>query len=138
MTRYLLDTDTCIYLINKRPWQVQARFEKHPAEQCAISVITHLELAYGAAKSREPEQTLAASRQFLAALDVLEFTFQDAVAAGWQRAELERRGQPIGSYDLQIAAQALTRDLILVTNNLREFKRVPGLKLENWVAAGVN
>ncbi len=130
---FLLDTNTCIYLIKQRPPEVLRRFEEHTVGDIGISSITAAELHFGAEKSQRPEGNLRALEQFLLPLDVVPFGHEAAAAYGRIRAVLERRGTPIGSLDTLIAAHALSLRLTLVTNNLREFERVPGLKLENWV-----
>ena len=99
----------------------------------AISAISVAELEYGAAKSNHIEQNRTALRSFLSTLEIVPFDDRDAEQFGIVRALLERQGQPIGAYDLHIASQGLARDMIVVTNNEKEFQRVPGLKVENWV-----
>jgi tRNA(fMet)-specific endonuclease VapC len=129
--RYLLDTNICIYVINERPPAVLARFLAHESDGLAISVITASELYWGVAKSGSRRNLLALER-FLAPLVVMDYDIAAAQLYGDLRAGLERKGTPIGPFDMQIAAHALSLELTLVTNNLREFKRVPRLKLENW------
>jgi tRNA(fMet)-specific endonuclease VapC len=132
---YLLDTNVCIALINRRSDQVRARFVEAVSEAASLttsSVVVH-ELMYGAAKSQRPQQNRRIATEFLAGnLEILDFSAADAQAAGNIRALLERAGKPIGAYDTLIAGQALARNLILVTANTREFTRVPALKLEDW------
>ena len=130
--KYLLDTDTCIYVINERPARVIAKFRKHPVGDIGVSSITAAELAFGVTKSGSVRNREALAA-FLLPLDVAPFDAQAAVAYGEVRADLERRGSPIGPLDLLIAAHALFLGAILVTNNLREFKRVSGLRRESWV-----
>ena len=129
--KHLLDTDTCIYVINERPAPVIAQFRKHPVGDIGISSITAAELAFGVAKSGSPRnrQALAA---FLLPIEVMPFDAQAALIYGEVRAELERRGRPIGPLDLLIAAHALHLGAVLVTNNLKEFKRVGGLRCVSW------
>jgi tRNA(fMet)-specific endonuclease VapC len=129
--KYLLDTDTCIYAINERPAPVIAKFRKHPVGDIGVSSITAAELAFGVAKSGSARnrQALAA---FLLPIEVLPFDAQAALTYGDLRAGLERRGSPIGPLDLLIAAHALRLGTILVTNNLREFRRVASLRCETW------
>ena len=129
--RYLLDTNICIYVINERPARVIARFRKHPIGNVGVSSITAAELAYGVAKSGSVRNR-EALEAFLLPLEVTPFDAQSALAYGEVRADLERRGSPIGPLDLLIAAHALSLGAVLVTNNLREFKRVGGLRCENW------
>lgn len=130
--RYLLDTNTCIYIINRRPPLVFERFAGLHVGQVAISSITGAELSFGVAKSGSLRNQHALDK-FLAPLDVLPFDEAAMRRYGPLRSHLERQGTPIGALDLLIAAQALSLSTILVTNNLREFERVPGLVLENWV-----
>jgi tRNA(fMet)-specific endonuclease VapC len=129
---YLLDTNICIYIINKRSQNAAAVFASKPPFSIKLSAVTLAELEYGASKSRNRERNRLALLDFAAPFEILPFTEEDAEAFGVIRAALERAGRIIGAYDLQIAAQALRRDLTLVTNNTREFERVPELKLENW------
>jgi len=134
MARYLLDTNICIYIRQKRPQAVLKRFEKLSVGDAAISVITYGELVYGA--ERTPAARREANRRLLAELVALMpvLPMPEAVgeAYGALREALERSGQMIGNNDLWIAAHAKAEGLTLVTNNEREFKRVPGLKVENW------
>jgi tRNA(fMet)-specific endonuclease VapC len=131
--KFLLDTDTCIYAI-KQNQDVLRKLLSQSRAEIAVSVITEGELRTGAAKSAAAEKTLQRVENFLRPLTILEFTSQDAAAYAQLRAGLERKGTPIGPLDTLIATQALVRTLILVTNNQREFSRVAGLKLENWLA----
>jgi tRNA(fMet)-specific endonuclease VapC len=129
---YLLDTNICIYIINKKPASVIKRVQtKHP-EQIAISTITQAELEYGIARSRNVDQNRIALLEFLFPFLLIDFDQMAAIQYGLIRASLESRGKPIGSMDMLLAAQARSRDLILVTNNEKEFHRIDGLKLENW------
>lgn len=130
---YLLDTDICIYIINRRPSHVVERVKQLQPHQVKISAVTLAELEYGASKSSNREKNRSALIRFVSAFDIIEFNDSDAELYGLIRAGLEKKGQVIGPYDMQIAAQAVTRDLILVTNNTAEFERIPDLKLENWV-----
>lgn len=131
--RYLLDTNICIYSLNRRPPEVLERLAQVGPTAVAISVITLLELRHGAEKSQDPAKSHGKLDLFLRAMPVLEFDESAAEAAARIRAALDRRGTPIGDLDSLIAGHALSRDLVLVTNNLREFERVPGLTIENWV-----
>ncbi len=131
----LLDTNICVYLIRKRPPEVLRRFDEYAVGDIGLSSITTAELHFGAQKSQRPEGNLRALEQFLLPLTVVPFGQDAAAAYGRVRAFLEGRGTPIGSLDTLIAAHALSLDLTLVTNNVREFERVPDLKVENWVAA---
>jgi len=130
---YLLDSNICIYIINQSPKQVVNHIKKLKVHQIKLSSISLAELEYGVSKSRNREKNRNALINFASAFDIVEFNDNDAEVYGLIRAELEQKGQVIGPYDMQIAAQALTRDLILVTNNTAEFVRIPKLKLENWV-----
>ena len=131
----LLDTNICVYLIRNRPPEVLRRFDEYAVGDVGLSSVTAAELHFGAHKSRSPEQNLAALEQFLLPLTVVGFDEGAAAAYGRVRAFLEGRGTPIGSLDTLIAAHALSLDLTLVTNNVREFERVPDLEVENWVSA---
>jgi tRNA(fMet)-specific endonuclease VapC len=131
--RYMLDTNICIYIIRHKPIEVQKRFEKLKAGEAALSVITFGELHFGAAKSQQRETVIAMLDELTAFLPVLALPEIASREYGTLRALLEAKGQPIGNNDLWIAAHAKSIDMTLVTNNEREFKRIPGLKLENWV-----
>lgn len=132
--KLMLDTNICIYIIKQRPPEVFARFREYAVGDIVISSITVAELQCGAERSEKPERNQQAINQFLLPLTVLDFDHAAAIAYGRCRATLEKQGQPIGPLDMLIAAHAVSLDLTLVTNNTREFARVPGLKLENWVA----
>ena len=129
--RFLLDTDTCIYALKHREEVLQRLLAQSPAD-VGISVITEAELRTGAAKSATPHKTLRRVESFLGPLTVVEFTSTDAIAYAAVRGRLERAGTPIGPLDTLIAGQAVARKLVLVTNNEREFARIPSLRLENW------
>lgn len=128
---YLLDTDICIYLINARPARVLARFRQERMGAIGISSVTAAELAYSVTKS-DSARNRRALEMFLAPLEILPFDASAIWKYGEFRSELERRGQPIGTLDTMIAAHALALNTIMVTNNTRDFSRVPGLRLENW------
>ncbi len=130
----LLDTNTCIYIINNRPPNVLERFRKYKAGEVGISSIAASELAYGVAKSGSVKNRKALD-MFLAPLKVLPFDSQCLWFYADLRASLEKTGLTIGAMDTLIAAHALSIDGTLVTNNLKEFARVPKLKLENWFEA---
>lgn len=130
--RYLLDTNICIYAIKHRPPQVIERLRAHEAEGLGISSISVAELFFGAAKSGSARNQ-AALRHFLEPLEIADFDVPAAEIYGNVRLALERAGTPIGPLDTQIAAHALALGAVLVTNNTREFERVPGLAVENWV-----
>jgi tRNA(fMet)-specific endonuclease VapC len=129
---YLLDTNICIYIINKRSRTAAAVFASKPPFSIFLSAITLAELEYGVSKSQSRERNRLALVEFAAPFEVVPFTDGDAEVFGIIRAQLEREGRVIGAYDMQIAAQALNRGLVLATNNTKEFERVPELKLENW------
>lgn len=131
--KYLLDTNICIYAL-KGNAAVLRHLLSHQRSDVAVSVVTEAELRSGAAKSDSPHKTLRAVENFLRPITILPFISDDAVAYGTVRAKLERVGTPIGPLDTLIAAHAVGRKLVLVTNNEREFARVSGLKLENWSA----
>ncbi len=131
MIKYMLDTNILIYTIRKRPKKVRDAFKEY-SDYLSMSAITLGELVYGAEKSAQPARNLADIEALAARVDVLPFDSQAALHFGQVRAELAKAGKPIGPYDLMIAGHARSRGLVLVTNNLREFKRVPGLRLENW------
>jgi tRNA(fMet)-specific endonuclease VapC len=131
--RFLLDTDTCIYAL-KQNQGVLRELMSRSREDIAISVITEAELRTGAAKSSSPIKTLRFIENFLRPLTTIEFTSEDAVVYAQVRARLERAGTPIGPLDTIIASQAVARGLTLVTNNEREFRRVNGLRVENWAS----
>ena len=128
---FLLDTDTCIYAL-KQNASVIAQLLSKSREEIIVSVITEAELRTGAAKSSSPARTLQLVENFLRPLAIAEFTSDDAIAYSQVRAKLERAGTPIGPLDTLIAAQAVARELTLVSNNEREFRRVHGLHVENW------
>ncbi len=130
---YMLDTNICIYAIKKQPEQVLAKIKEKRELGLCISAITLSELEYGAAKSANPEKNRTAIMRLLFVLDVLPFGDKAAMEYGMIRAHLERKGTPIGPLDMLIASHAKSEGQILVTNNVKEFVRVPGLKVENWV-----
>jgi tRNA(fMet)-specific endonuclease VapC len=129
--RFLLDTDTCIYAL-KHDANVIEHLLSKSREEIVLSVITEAELRTGAAKSSSPIRTLRLVENFLRPLTIAEFTSDDAIAYSQVRAKLERAGTPIGPLDTLIASQAVARKLTLVSNNEREFRRVAGLRVENW------
>lgn len=130
--RYLLDTNICIYVIKSRQARVLERFRACRTGDVGISSITLAELQYGVANSSFPEKNQEALSGFLAPLEILAFGHQAAVVYGSARTHLKRYGTPIGAMDLLIAAHALSLPVTLITNNEREFTRVPGLSVENW------
>ena len=131
--RYVLDTNICIYLIKQKPAGVMARFDELTVGDVGVSSITVAELQFGVHKSRYSERNRRALEQFLLPLEIAGFDGRAAEAYGIVRAALERRGTPIGALDTLIAAHALGLEATLVTNNVSEFARVPGLRIDNWV-----
>jgi tRNA(fMet)-specific endonuclease VapC len=134
MLKYLLDTNIVIYVIKRRPIEVMGVFNEN-AGRMAISAITLSELFHGAEKSAKVAQNLAVVEEFASLLEVLPYTAKASQHYGAIRRVLEKAGQPIGVNDLHIAAHARSEGLTLVTNNLGEFERVPGLLTENWIRA---
>ncbi len=130
---YLLDTNICIYLIKKKPGNVLKKLKEVSHRKIFVSAITIAELEYGIAGSRYPEKNKISLIEFLSFFHKLSFEDTDAVEYGIIRKDLEKAGRIIGPLDLLLAAQALSKKLVLVTNNLKEFERVRGLNLENWV-----
>ena len=130
--KYLLDTNICIYLINERPKKVLAHFKRHALGDIGISSITASELAFGVAKSGSLKNRIALEA-FLLPLQIVEYDAGAAMVYGDIRAALEKQGKTIGPLDMLIAAHALSRQLVLVTNNEKEFRRVDQLKVENWL-----
>ena len=132
MLAFMLDTNICIYVIKNYPPALREKFNSL-ADQLCISSITLGEMLYGAEKSARQAQNRAAVEAFAARLEVLPFGDRAAAHYGQVRAELERAGTPCGLHDMQIGAHARSEGLIVVTNNVREFVRMPGLRVENWV-----
>jgi tRNA(fMet)-specific endonuclease VapC len=130
--RYLLDTNICIYIRQKRPEHVLRRFRKLRPGEAALSVITYGELLYGAAKSAQRIAAVERLHELVSLLPALPLPETAGEAYGTIRANLESKGEMIGNNDLWIAAHAIAADLILVTNNEKEFRRVRGLKVQNW------
>ena len=131
--KYMLDTNICVYLIKKKPVNVLMNLHSHTGDGIAISTMTLAELMHGVEASAYPEKNTIALNQFLSIVDILAFDSEAAAAYGKICASLRRQGTPIGMMDMLIAAHAKSRDLIIVTNKVREFERVEGLDLENWV-----
>lgn len=132
MLKYLLDTNIVIYVLKRRPKEVLEVFNIN-ASRMAISSITLSELLYGAEKSQNIDRNLEAIEEFISHLDVLPYDAKASQHYGQIKAALEKKGEIIGENDIHIAAHAISQGLILVSNNLREFKRVPNLAFENWV-----
>lgn len=132
MLKYMLDTNIVIYVIKRRPLKALKVFNQHAGQMC-ISAITFAELLHGVEKSAKPDHNLRQVEDFVSRLEVLEYGLKAAYHYGVIRTDLERKGTPMGVNDLHIAGHARSEGFILVTNNLREFKRVEALRLENWV-----
>ena len=132
MLRYMLDTNIAIYVIKRRPPEALVHFNRAAGRMC-ISTVTLAELLHGVEKSVEPEHNLRQVEDFVSRLEVIDYNAEAASHYGEIRADLERRGTPIGVNDLHIAAHARSKGLVLVTNNLKEFERVQGLRVENWL-----
>ncbi len=130
----LLDTNICIYIINTKPAGVLQRFQQYRLGDIGVCSVVAAELAYGVAKSGS-SRNREALEMFLAPITILPFDEAAVWAYGKLRAELERMGTPIGSLDTMIAAHALSQQSLLVTNNTREFSKVPGLQLDNWTVS---
>ncbi|BEN27491.1 MULTISPECIES: type II toxin-antitoxin system tRNA(fMet)-specific endonuclease VapC [Serratia] len=131
MLKYLLDTNMCIFTFKNKPEHIRARFNLNTSRLC-ISSVTLMELIDGAETSQAPERNLAVLEGFIARLEVLNYDAAAATHSGQIRAELSRRGLPIGPFDLMIAGHARSLGLIVVTNNTREFARINGLRIEDW------
>jgi tRNA(fMet)-specific endonuclease VapC len=129
---YMLDTNICIYAMKQKPEKVLQRFKQELNSGICISSITLAELEYGMKRSSDPVRNEQALLRFLAPLTVLPFGSAAASVYGEIRADLQSKGTPIGPLDMLIAGHAKAEELILVTNNVREFERVPGLEIENW------
>jgi tRNA(fMet)-specific endonuclease VapC len=132
MLKYLLDTNIVIYVIKRRPLEVMETFNQHAGQIC-ISSITLAELIHGAEKSAKVDHNLRQIEDFTSRLEVLTYGPRSAAHYGSIRADLEKQGTPIGVNDLHIAGHARSQGLTLVTNNEREFRRVDGLLVDNWV-----
>jgi tRNA(fMet)-specific endonuclease VapC len=130
--KWLLDTNVCIAVIRQRPESALRRLRGKQVGQVGLSTITLAELEFGAAKSQQPARARAALREFLLPLELMPFDEAAADAYGTVRAAMEKKGRPIGPLDTLIAAHALALGTVLVTNNTREFRRVPGLSVEDW------
>ncbi|MPQ70984.1 MULTISPECIES: type II toxin-antitoxin system tRNA(fMet)-specific endonuclease VapC [Pseudomonas] len=131
--RYLLDTNICIYIAKHNPPEVRERFARHRASELAMSVITLGELRFGAEKSQAKERSLAVLHQLESLIQVVPLEEGTGEHYGQIRAQLQACGRVIGNNDLWLAAHARSNGWILVSNNLREFDRVPGLQVENWI-----
>ena len=130
--RYMLDTNICIYIIREKPVKVLKKLRSFDISDIAISAITHSELEYGVVKSHRSKENREALARFLSPLEIVPYDDKAAVNYGEIRSHLEKKGAVIGAMDLLIGAHAGSIPVTLVTNNLREFKRIPGLRIENW------
>ena len=130
--RYMLDTNICIYIIKQKPLSVIQKFMAHNISEICVSSITYAELMHGVEKSQAKEKNKIALTLFLSNIQILNFTSEAAEEYGKLRSDLERNGTPIGPMDMLIAAHAKTENLIVVTNNTREFQRVNNLMIEDW------
>ncbi|ATG89751.1 type II toxin-antitoxin system tRNA(fMet)-specific endonuclease VapC [Methylomonas koyamae] len=133
-SRYLLDTNICIYIAKYRPPAVRERFARHSASELAMSVITLGELRFGAEKSQARDRAITAIDELTGLIPICDLPETAGEHYGQIRAELQKIGQPIGNNDLWLAAHARSQEWVLVTNNEREFLRVPDLRVENWVS----
>jgi tRNA(fMet)-specific endonuclease VapC len=131
--RYMLDTNICIYVIKRRPEAVLQKFTAHAVGDLGLSIVTLADLEYGAARSSQKGKNRAALEQFVSPLEIAAFDREAASVYGSIRAAVERRGAPVGSMDLLIAAHAISLGVPVVTNNVKEFRRIPELRVENWV-----
>ena len=129
---YLLDTNICIFLIRNKSQRLREKIKMYSPSLLHLSVITVAELEYGAAKSQNPVKEHQAVLDFVSPFKIINFNPNDAENFGLIRSYLEKKGTPIGPYDMQIAAQAMTRNLTVVTNNYDEFVRIPWIKVEDW------
>ncbi len=132
MLKYMLDTNIVIFTMKNKPQAVREAFTTHYGQMC-ISSVTYMELVYGAERSSKPEHNLRNLEGFAARMDILPYEDSAAIHTGQIRAELASRGTPIGPYDQMIAGHARSQGLIVVTNNSKEFERVAGLRVEDWV-----
>lgn len=130
--KYMLDTNICIYAIKHKPPHVFQKLQEHDPEEICISSITYAELIHGVEKSQAVAKNRLALTLLLSNIEILDFDTSAADEYGKIRAYLEKKGTPVGTMDMMIAGHARSLDYIVVTNNTREFKRIPDLKLENW------
>ena len=129
----MLDTNICIYIIKNKPSQVREKLHEFEISEVCISTITVSELIYGAYKSQFVEKNLKAIEGFLLPFEIMDYDYKASIEYGKIRACLEKKGKVIGNMDMQIAGHALSLNLELISNNTKEFKRINGLKLDNWV-----
>ena len=131
--RYMVDTNICIYLIKHKPLQVFEKLQEHNPDEICISAVTYAELVHGVEKSKAVERNRLALTILLSNIEILDFDMKAAEEYGRIRADLEKKGTPIGPLDMMIAGHAKSFGYTVVTNNVGEFKRVEGLQYENWV-----
>ena len=131
--RFMLDTDSCIVLIKRKPAKMLEKLTSHVPGDVGLSTVTLAELRYGVAKSTQKETNSRALDEFLLPLEIADFDTNAAVAYGQVRVTLEKAGTPIGPLHTQIGAHAFSLGAILVTHNMREFRRIPGLVVEDWL-----
>ena len=136
MIKYLLDTNICIYIMNRRPIEIIHKFKQFDIGEIGVSTITVSELQYGAVKSKNRTFNIQRIEEFLSPLEIISYDNNAAGFYGDIRHNLEKQGETIGPLDLLIAAHALSRNIVLITNNENEFQRVKNLKVENWVKGG--
>ena len=129
----MLDTNICIYIIKRKPLYVFEKFETLTPGTVGVSSITVAELLYGVSKSSFPDKNHDALQQFLVPIEIIEFDYEAAEYYGKLRSRLEKMGKPIGPLDMLIGAHALSLNVPLITNNLKEFNRIEGLQTENWI-----
>lgn len=132
--RYMLDTNICIYAIKNKPKEVIERLKEHEPSEICISSVTYAELIHGVEKSKEVNKNRIALTLLLADIEILSFDANAAESYGEIRAELERKGTPVGPLDMMIAGHAKSLGYTVVTNNIKEFERIAGLRFENWVS----
>lgn len=133
MRKYMLDTNIVIYTIKNKPGEVREAFKAHDGQMC-ISSVTLMELIYGAEASAAVERNLRDIEGFAARLEILPYDTGAAIHTGQLRAELKKIGRPMGPYDEMTAGHARSQGLVIVTNNIRQFKHAAGVRLENWVS----
>ena len=130
--RYMLDTNICIYAIKHKPQKVFLKLQEVNPEEVCVSSITYAELVHGVEKSAAVEKNRLALSMLFANIEILDFDVDAANCYGKIRADLEKKGTPIGPLDMMIAGHTMSKGYIVVTNNVKEFSRVPNLKIENW------
>jgi len=132
MQRYMMDTDTCSYIIKERPESVRRNFQSLSMDSLCISIVTYAELMYGVERSSSKRINRAVIDRFISHLDVLKWDTEAADKYAFIRTTLDAKGTPIGAMDMMIASHATSIDAVLVTNNQKHFSQVQGLTIENW------